>query len=124
MYIAIQQTRFPYIRFIESINEKLKEQMLPPLLIQPLIENAIVHGLAPQGHQGVINLTIKSELMKLIIEVSDDGIGFDDVKASDQSVALKNIKARLQLHHPLSTITILEPDQGATVQITIPLNES
>ena len=121
-YIAIQQTRFPYIRYIENVDEILKDQPLPPLLIQPLIENAIVHGLAPHGHQGLIKLTIKNDLGSLIIEISDNGIGFDENKASTTSIALKNIKSRLQIYHPLSTITILEPDQGATVQIVIPLN--
>ncbi|MCP5077358.1 MAG: hypothetical protein GY951_04795, partial [Psychromonas sp.] len=122
-YIAIQQTRFPYIRYIEQVNEQIKVQPLPPLLIQPLIENSIVHGLAPHGHQGLIELTIKSELGNLIIEVDDNGIGFDEKMASDKSIALKNIKSRLEIYHPQSSITILEPPQGATVQIIIPLKQ-
>lgn len=120
-YIAIQQTRFPHIRYIEHVDEKLHQHALPPLLIQPLVENAIVHGLAPHGHQGLIELSISSDLGNLIIEISDNGIGFDDTKVSTDSVALKNIKARLQIYHPQSSITILEPDQGATVKIVIPL---
>ncbi len=134
-YIAVQQTRFPYIRFIEKTDEKLKDISLPPLLIQPLIENAIAHGLAPQGHQGLITLTIKQTLEKLIIEVADSGVGFAEVSAEvhaevsveekpeQESIALKNIQARLTLHHPLATLNVLVPDQGATVQIVIPLNK-
>ena len=121
-YIAIQQTRFPYIRFIQEVDESLKEQALPPLLIQPIIENTIVHGLAPQGHQGLITLKIKQDMDQLVIEVSDTGIGFVESESSEKSIALNNIKQRLVLHHPLSSLTILAPDQGATVQIIIPLN--
>jgi sensor histidine kinase YesM len=51
-YIAVQQTYFPYIRFIEKTDEKLKNISLPPLLIQPLIENASTHGLALKGTKG------------------------------------------------------------------------
>lgn len=121
-YIAIQQTRFPYIRYIANVDENLKSCPLPPLLIQPLVENAIVHGLAPQGHQGLITLTIKKDMGKLLISVNDTGIGFNESTESEQSIALKNIKQRLQLHHTLSTLTILNPDQGAIVELAIPIN--
>jgi sensor histidine kinase YesM len=122
-YIAIQQTRFPHIRFIEKLDERLKNVLFPPLLIQPLIDNAITHGLAPQGHQGLITLTVRQELDKLIIEVCDTGVGFGDLKEDKKSVALKNIKARLKLHHTSSSLTMLIPEQGTMVQIVMPINE-
>lgn len=122
-YIAIQQTRFPYIRYITNVEQNIKAHPLPPLLIQPLIENAIVHGLAPQGHQGLITLTIEKDLGQLLIKVNDTGVGFNETNKSEQSVALGNIEQRLKLHHPLSTLTILNPEQGAIVELAIPIND-
>ncbi|PKF63592.1 hypothetical protein CW745_01735 [Psychromonas sp. psych-6C06] len=123
-YIAIQQTRFPCIRFIEKVDKNVKTFLLPPLIIQPLIENAIVHGLAPLGHQGLITLTIEKEIGNLLINVTDNGVGFTDSKVNTESMAIKNIEARLYLYHPHSSLKIMEPDQGASIQITIPLNET
>lgn len=77
-----------------------------------------------QYHMGLITLTLKKELGKLVIEVNDTGVGSSEKKQSDKSIALENIKARLQLYNHLSSLTILKPDQSATVQIVIPLNES
>jgi len=122
-YIAIQQTRFPHIRFIEKVEDRLKDCRLPPLLIQPIIENAIIHGLAPLGHQGLITLNITKALQQLTIEVTDTGVGFDNGITDQNSMAIKNIKMRLALHHPSASLTIMEPDQGSTVRIIIPLDE-
>ncbi|WP_157822333.1 sensor histidine kinase [Psychromonas sp. Urea-02u-13] len=101
------------------------------MLIQPLIENALIHGLAPQGNQGKITLHIKQQKQQLQIIVTDDGVGLDSRDKNKKSnkkgnennngVALKNIQARLQLTHKNASLSVLQKTQGGTdATITIP----
>jgi sensor histidine kinase YesM len=124
-YMAIQQTRFPNVKFSKEIELSLLQHPLPPLLIQPLIENALIHGLAPQGNKGLITLRIKQQNEQLIIEVKDDGVGIDinidiDIDNSksrnkqSNGVALKNIQSRLQLANKEAHLVIQANTKGGT----------
>lgn len=77
-YVILQNLRLNYpVKFLENV-PSLKDQenhMIPPMLIQPLIENAILHGLSPLNHQGHIILTIKLEKHTMIITLEDNGVG-------------------------------------------------
>lgn len=81
-YLCIQQMRFPAIRFQVELPEHWALQQIPPLLIQPLVENAYEHGLKPVGHAGKILirvwLDIGSEQKEtaLVIDVIDSGSGY------------------------------------------------
>ena len=97
-YMSIQQTRFANIQFKQEVDNNLLSQTLPPLLIQPLIENALLHGLAPQGNKGLISLTIKQHQQQIIITVKDNGIGLNLHKKPNNGVALENIRSRLALY--------------------------
>lgn len=57
-YLAIQQTRFPEIEVILELPDCYAEYQVPPLLVQPLVENAYEHGLRPQGNKGCIEVII------------------------------------------------------------------
>ena len=123
-YMAIQKTRFPKVNFSKDIEQTLLTMSLPPLLIQPLIENALIHGLAPQGNQGNIELSIKKQNNQLTITVKDNGIGLDKSHKKDKhsnGVALKNIQSRLQLANKSANLSIqVNPKGGTDAIITLP----
>ena len=77
-YVTLQNLRLNYpVRFLEDL-PSLKDQknhMIPPVLIQPIIENAILHGIYPLDCQGYILLTIRLKAKTMVITLEDNGIG-------------------------------------------------
>jgi len=97
---------------------------LPPLLVQPLVENAIHHGLEPKIEGGTITVSASRAHGQLCIEVADDGQGLDGPRRrGGNGVALDNIRARLvAAFAPMATLELLPRDGGGTLaRILIPL---
>ena len=109
--------RFSYtIKVDPEIDEG--DILLPPMLIQPVIENAIWHGLMPKIGKGSLLISLKKEKEQLLIEVEDDGVGFQ--KPSDYSIenkpkhtsrGVENIQERLKI------LTLRFPGTPATIQV-------
>lgn len=79
LYVELERLRFDKIRFSITIDESINVDsvLIPPLLLQPIIENAIWHGLLPLGAKRLaqLRLTIKNETDFLRIEIEDNGVG-------------------------------------------------
>lgn len=124
------QDKFDYsIEIKDNINSN--EVAIPNLLLQPIVENAIIHGLAPKDQQGMLVIDFSSENNKLICVVEDNGIGR---KASEkiqknkqhESKATEIIADRLKLFDKETTIQYIDLEQnnkatGTKVIITIPI---
>ncbi len=77
-YVELEKMRLEYpLDFQVNMDEALQpgDILVPPLLIQPVIENAILHGIKPKKEEGHIRVNIRSEDNLLTIEVHDDGVG-------------------------------------------------
>lgn len=141
-YIAIQ--RYVYedkLRFTAGIADGLLDARLPKLILQPLVENALYHGILPQGG-GSISLTIEAEGEQLRILVQDNGAGMDEAaharvwealqqqasleEARGHKVALSNIHRRLTLLYGEGYTMTIDSSVGAgtCVRITIPLQRT
>lgn len=105
-YVEIEKLRFggrlSYETYIE-LNGMEEEMMIPPLIIQPLIENAIRHGLFNKRGEGKVVLTITEAEAFVCIIVEDDGVGMSNEQISELmnhdrggGVGLKNIKKRVE----------------------------
>jgi LytS/YehU family sensor histidine kinase len=95
-YLDIQLVRFPdrlSVRF--DIDPAAREAMVPSLLLQPLVENAIKHGITPRVAAGHLNISIRRNAEKLSLEVVDDGVGARGNKPMTEGVGLGNARARL-----------------------------
>jgi hypothetical protein len=136
LYMKLEHYRFRdkfdyEIEIDESINpETIK---VPPMLIQPYLENAVWHGLRYRDTKGFLKLTMALDGSKLIIKISDDGIGRTksaELKTENQkkhrSTGLKNIKERLEIlntvykTHYRVDVSDGASGQGTQVDITIP----
>ena len=119
-YVALEQVRFgDKIQFLTDI--QTPDFPLPPLVLQPLVENSIKHGLLVKEEGGTIWLSTKQEKGKIIITIRDDGAGFDpDAVQTGSSVGISNVRFRLEhmMRGSLEIESIRE--QGTTVTITIP----
>ena len=75
-YVEIQQIRFgDKLHFEQNIQAAMLDCLVPSLLLQPLIENAIRHGIEPSDDAGSLRLTAQQENARLVITVEDDGVG-------------------------------------------------
>ncbi len=119
-YVALEQIRFgDHIAF--EVEPEVTDFKLPPLIIQPIVENAIKHGLNPKEEGGFILLRTRRENGGVIITVTDDGVGFDpNAKTDKRSVGLSNVRFRLKEMVNGELYINSVPDVGTTVTIFIP----
>ncbi len=105
-YLELEQLRFNNVFDFKIIKSKdLEDDMaLPPLLLQPFVENAIIHGLIPKKENGLITIHFSLEGSNLICTIQDDGIGFDKSKelkenlvSVHKSMALDITQKRLEM---------------------------
>jgi two-component system LytT family sensor kinase len=98
-YLQIEQTRFAdrlTVRF--DVQPEALDTRVPSLLLQPLVENAIKHGVAKKAGAGHIDIRARRDGDKLLIEVRDDGVGLseDALTALQKGIGLSTTRARLQ----------------------------
>jgi len=124
-YAAIYKLRFPEVSLTINVQDSANSALLPPLLIQPLVENAFQHGLVPKGNKGKINVVIGQEYGQLLIEVIDNGVGLAlNQNTSGNRLALSNITERLQtLYKTKGQLYIFNnaDSAGVTSRIELPL---
>jgi signal transduction histidine kinase len=129
-YLALMQMRMgDRLRFDLDVAEPaLERTALPPLLLQPLVENAIHHGLECKVEGGSVHVRARREGAQLVIEVADDGLGACErpprrAGFQGNGVALTNLRARLQSRwgSEASLMLELKPDAGAQATLRLPL---
>ncbi|MGN0431577.1 MAG: sensor histidine kinase [Lachnospiraceae bacterium] len=122
-YIALEQCRFEdMITFKKDI--QVSDFQIPPLTIQPIVENAIKHGLVEHGRSGTISLQTTRKSENIIITVWDDGEGFVSEECEkEDSVGIKNVRFRLETMVGGSLDIESVPGEGTTVTIKIPVKE-
>jgi LytS/YehU family sensor histidine kinase len=126
LYLKLQQIRFSD-RLQVSINAApgTLDALVPNLITQPLVENAIRHGLAPRSSPGSISLSAQCINGRLELRVRDDGVGFPDGwrMASGKGLGMLNTESRLrQLYGADFALQVRNLDQGgAEVLLAVPL---
>lgn len=129
-YITIQEYRMRNIRFQLDAPRELLPLRVPKLMVQPLVENAIVHGLRPRNYRGSITITCALEDGFLLISVRDDGVGFDESLLQERAekstgYGLRNIRQRLAvLYEEKGSLQIRNhPDGGVIAILRYPVEE-
>ncbi|MDQ2780027.1 MAG: sensor histidine kinase, partial [Pseudomonadota bacterium] len=121
-YLLLLQTRMEdRLAFSIEIDPALCRATLPPLLLQPLVENAIHHGLEPKLEGGRVTVAARREDDDLVLTVADDGLGFDAAtKRPGNGVALANLRQRLTARYGRQaslTLTAHHPGTVATIRL-------
>jgi two-component system LytT family sensor kinase len=127
-YVAIEEVRFQNrLRVNFHLAHDVLGAQVPPLIMQPLVENAIRYAVAPFDKIGTIAVTVEHTRDQLVMQVSDDGPGITkspngSSPSGGSGIGLANIKARLQEMYQDACDLVVEtgPDGGAVARITIP----
>ncbi len=122
-YLDIQRARFSDRLAVNiSITPEAMGARIPNLLLQPLVENAILHGIAPRAGPGHVDVLGRVEGANLHLEVRDDGLGFDGTKRAKEGIGLANTRERLAKIYGARGQLLLrsEPGRGVSVQIVMP----
>lgn len=123
-YLNIQKIRLGERLSYQIDNQLTKDLSLPPLLLQPLVENAVQHGIEPKALGGSILIELREEQGKVTISVVDSGIGLVlESSHAGHGIGLDNIKQRLQaLFSDRANCLIRENEQGGvTAELSIEL---
>ena len=127
-YLGLMQQRMEdRLRFDIDADPALKDQAMPALLLQPLVENAIHHGLEPKLEGGHVQLTVRRDGDALLLEVRDDGLGPDapQRRSSGNGVALANIRQRLQGRWgERAVLTLQHAAPGTLATLRLPLEQA
>jgi len=120
-YLEIEQTRFGdrlEVRF--DVANDTSDLLVPNLVLQPLVENAIKHGIEPHARRGIVEINTRRQDNRLLLEVRDNGGGLAD--EYDERIGLANTRSRLEelygSEHSFSIET--SASGGVTAKITIP----
>lgn len=128
-YLEIQQTRFGNrLKICRDVEPGASDALVPPLILQPLVENAIRHGIEPRERGGTVAIRAARKNGCLHLEISDDGAGFSggQLLRPGNGVGLSNTEARLQTLYGQKHQFTLKANQptGASVTIEIPFRLS
>ncbi len=122
-YLDIQQVRFQdRLRISLVIAPDTRRALVPSLLLQPLVENAIRHGIAPRACAGHVEVRAERTNGVLHLRVADDGVGLGASRAAREGVGLGNTRARLMhLYGPNHRLDVRGGEAGGcTVEIELP----
>jgi sensor histidine kinase YesM len=125
LYLEIEKVRFGDRLIIEkSIESPAEKALVPSLILQPLIENAIKYAISPSEEGGTLRISARVQLDVLVIQVSDTGPGLGNCESKHKSsgVGLKNTRERLQQLYGDDQAFTLAPNEprGLTVTINLP----
>ncbi|HXH51370.1 MAG TPA: histidine kinase [Terriglobia bacterium] len=126
-YLDIEVVRFgtDKLRVVEEIDPAALDVIVPTMILQPLVENAIRHGIGPKIEGGTITLRATRRNGRIAIQVSDDGLGIPKSRLPEiyaSGIGIMNVQERLKVlyGHEFSMKVESEPGKGTTVRFELP----
>jgi two-component system, LytTR family, sensor kinase len=126
-YLDIEVARFgrDNLQFIKSVDDEAQESFVPSMLIQPIVENCLKHGLAPKLEGGKIQLRATNRDGRLHIEIEDNGVGISEEKMPHvyvEGIGLSNVRERLRVLYGADFRLSIEskPGEGTVIRIDVP----
>ena len=132
-YLDIEVIRFgEKLRVVKEITEEAMPLEVPSMLLQPLIENSIKHGLEPRINGGTVTVRGRVAAGKLLLEVEDDGVGIsperatvtsDGVVREGMGIGMSNVRERMQvLYEGNAEVEVVSrPGRGTRIRLLLPV---
>jgi two-component system LytT family sensor kinase len=126
-YLDIEVARFgrENLQFVKAIDSDAQEAFVPSMLLQPIVENCLKHGLAPKLEGGKIQLRASNRDGRLRIEIEDNGVGISEEKMPHvyvEGIGLSNVRERLRVLYGADFHLSIEsrPGNGTMIRIEVP----
>lgn len=132
-YLDIEVVRFgEKLRVVKEIAEETLPVGVPTMLLQPLIENSIKHGLEPRISGGTVTLRSRLEDGRMVVEIEDDGVGIEPGRKpvpmagglvrESSGIGMKNVRERLEVLYgeDASVEIVSRPGRGTKVRVVLP----
>ena len=121
-YVAIEQARFSdrlEVKFL--IDDNLLGVKFPILILQPIVENSIKHGILKKIDGGIVTISVRDNENEVHVEISDNGVGFENADESiSTGLGLKNVNNRLKLLYGENyALNIVSSNNGSSVSFYI-----
>jgi two-component system LytT family sensor kinase len=126
-YLDIEVVRFgPQLTVEKKVDADTLEVLVPSMILQPLIENSIKHGIAPKIGGGRVVIRARIDRGKAVIEIDDNGLGMSDQRlrsAMTDGIGLSNVHERLRTIYGAECAMTLtsEPGRGTVARIELPI---
>ena len=124
-YIKIEKSRFgEKLNIIYDVDESLYNFQIPSLIIQPLVENSIKHGILKKRDKGFVKIIVKRVDKDIEVAIEDDGVGIEQAvidnldKKIEENIGLKNVHQRLKLLYG-EGLNIIKLEQGTRIKFKI-----
>jgi two-component system LytT family sensor kinase len=125
-YLAIEMIRFgDKLRVNKHIDPNALDMLVPSMLLQPLVENSIRHGLSGKVEGGAIVLRARRNGSRLLLEIEDDGVGISEADLSgilNKGIGVSNVKERLKVLYNQDYRMLIDsqPGRGTRIEIELP----
>ena len=130
-YLDIEVARFgpEKLRVVKELDPASLEHLVPSMILQPLVENSVKHGLADKIEGGSIYIRSRCADHRVVIEIEDDGVGMPQAGASLSSgtgIGMINVSERLQVvYSDAAEITVeSQPGRGTLIRLVLPILEA
>lgn len=124
-YLAIERLRFAdWLAIEEDVEDAARDALVPPFVLQPLVENAVHHGLVDRAARGRITIRANVAADRLRIAIIDNGVGLNRASyGTTRGVGLRNVRERLEaLYGSEAVLTLQELDgEGTAAALEIPM---
>ena len=126
-YLALEQLRLgDRLRVVEEIEDEALDRLVPSLILQPIVENAILHAVAPRRSGGTVRLLAYLDRQSLIIAIRDDGPGCDpEALNRSPGMGLNIVRRQLEIRFPGQSDLRIEsaPEGGTCVRLSLPAHQ-
>ena len=125
-YLSIEVVRFgEKLKFLKDIDPKTMDMAVPSMMLQPLIENCIKHGLGSKVEGGTVRLSTREENGRLRLVVEDDGVGIPEAKLAtlfERGIGVSSVNERLKVLFGTNYRIWIDskPGQGTRIEIEVP----
>jgi sensor histidine kinase YesM len=133
-YLYIYKTRFPEkFQYRVNTDDELSDVHVPYLFLQPLVENAIIHGLEPMAGKGMLNIRVFKQKVNgeefAIVEIEDNGLGMEKEKMKkvlsgkyEMGTGINNVKKRLEYFYKRDVFSLMRNEpKGIRIRIQLPI---
>jgi two-component system sensor histidine kinase YesM len=130
-YLEIQKLRRNRLEFAVELPPRLRKIDIPPLIVQPLVENAVLHGIEEKAGEGIIRVAVSDDGGKFRIVVDDNGKGLDEAARRELELSLSepmtektgcglwNVNQRLQLRYGENAGVSIEPSDLGGLRVIL-----